>query len=168
MAASRAVRSHRWESAARWLRSMLPSHIVPSPDDSFCQHKTTDDFIIGGHIEVYPLGSPSGPGACWRTRSDIRCHAYARHGWRGAWANYFGPKAGQTPRSYNAAWRTAVEAWRNVCQLRANMSRTACYPFATQLGSTGSHWPGSIRIATAISPDNSIPGKTGRYRTNPR
>jgi hypothetical protein len=53
MAASRAVRSHRWESAARWLRSMLPSHIVPSPDDSFCQHKTTDDFIIGGHIEVY-------------------------------------------------------------------------------------------------------------------
>jgi hypothetical protein len=32
---------------------MLPSHIVPSPDDSFCQHKTTDDFIIGGHIEVY-------------------------------------------------------------------------------------------------------------------
>ena len=32
---------------------MLPSHIVPSPDESFCQHKTTDDFIIGGHIEVY-------------------------------------------------------------------------------------------------------------------
>jgi hypothetical protein len=88
---------------------MLPSHIVPSPDDSFCQHKTTDDFIIGGHIEVY-LARLTIRTRCVlenEVRHTVSCICEAWCGARGRIILVW-----QTPRSYNAAWRTAVEAWR--------------------------------------------------------